>query len=305
MLNKNSGLIGRFILFIVLCVFPFHSYASEKRPSVYTIQVASLKDLDAAEKQFDSITEQLDKKELAFLRIEKVGKFYSLRIGKFDTKAEANELLESVKPKFPSSIVMEVYFIEDRIKRMYETGESVKEAQPAASPETGPAASEDKSAKTASTKEEIPLEEKIDLISSLVNKKEYENALDILNEEMAKQPDQPALNAWYGTVLLKMNKPEEALPHMLKAAELSPSVADYHNGVGYCYFYLNNYSDAISEFNKALSLDPNHVDAIAGLGIIYAKSGNREQSMEIYKRLKSLDKGSAEKLLKIIQDIKS
>ena len=116
MLNKYSGLIGLFILLVIVCVFPLHSYSAETRPSVYTIQIASHGSLDLADKQYDSIAEKLDKAQLAYFRIEKVGKFYSLRLGKFKTKEEANELLDAVKTKLPSSMIMEVYFIDERIK---------------------------------------------------------------------------------------------------------------------------------------------------------------------------------------------
>ncbi len=158
--------------------------------------------------------------------------------------------------------------------------------------------------KSNSVGKDIPEEEKISSIASLVYNKNYESALEIIKNEIKAQPQHPELNAMYGTVLLKTAKPEEAHQYLEKAVELSPSTPDYHNGLGYCYFYLDDYEKAIESFKKSLSLEAGHVDSLAGLGIIYARKGDKKTSLVYYSRLKELDPDSAGKLLKIIEHAK-
>ena len=301
-----------FIIVFTLCMLPFHSYAAEDPTSIYTVQIGSHRAIEAANEQFNTITKKLNKGNLDYLRIEKIGKFYTLRLGKFDSKPEASKFLASVRSKLPSSLIKNVYFIEERIERMYMPQDAVKEVKTQQPPipedvtikepgETKPPAIEPPDQKIDNVKEDVPIEEKITSISSLVHKKNYNGALEILKKEIREDPENPELNAWYGTVLLKTDNPEEALPYMEKAVELSPSVPDYYNGLGYCLFYLDRHDQAVDAFNTALSLEPEHVDALAGLGIIYAKRGEKEKAMDIYNKLKNLDESSANKLMKIIE----
>jgi tetratricopeptide (TPR) repeat protein len=272
---------------------------SARQPeSIYTVQIASLEDIKQAQEQFDLVTQKLDKNQLDYLRIEKIGKYYSLRIGKFKDRASAKSFLKSIKSSLPSAIIMRAYFIEGRILRIYKRPEKpIEEAKPVEKP-----IPKKEIVKIPVKPEETkPLEEKISTIASLVDKKDFNKALEIIKKEIALQPESPELNAWYGTVLLKINKPSEALKYLQKAIELSPNVSDYHNATGYCLFFLNKPERAIDEFNKALALDPEHVDALTGLGIIYAKKGEKEKAMEIYNKLKGLDKNTAERLLKVIE----
>ena len=64
---------------IFLCL-PLTTYASEL---VYTIQTGSFTHMSEAQQQFDSIIQGSDRKDLDHLRIEKVGEYYSVRIGNF------------------------------------------------------------------------------------------------------------------------------------------------------------------------------------------------------------------------------
>jgi cell division protein FtsN len=64
---------------------------------IYTIQTGSFIKIERAQKQFDLIVKGLNEKELDYLRIEKIGKFYGVRLGKFISIAEAKIKLESVK----------------------------------------------------------------------------------------------------------------------------------------------------------------------------------------------------------------
>ena len=303
--KKQSFFMKLSIVIVFLWVLPSHLCSAEVPQSIYTIQTASLQDMETASTHFDAITEQLDEKDLDYLRIERIGNYYSLRLGKFDGRVSAEEFFESIKPKLPLAIVMKAYYKEERIVRIYErpqtTGEeAVQEPVLREIPEKIEVGKKIDQ-RNDITGEAESLKKQLTIVASLVDKKDFNSALEIIKKETAEWPENPELNAWYGTVLLKMDKPAEALLYLKKASELSPEVSDYHNGVGYCLFFLNRYDKAINAFNRAITLEPQHIDALTGLGIIYARSDKKDKAVDIYNMLKGLDVDTADKLLKIIE----
>ena len=83
--------------------------------SVYTIQTGSFKDSQRAEMQFRIIKQSLEGTALQALRIEKIGRFYAVRIGRFASPADAEQFLRKHEPSLEGSLVMKAYFIDERI----------------------------------------------------------------------------------------------------------------------------------------------------------------------------------------------
>jgi len=148
-------------------------------------------------------------------------------------------------------------------------------------------------------------DKQIKAISDKIDKKEYESALKLIKAETLAHPEDSELEAWHGTVLLKMDRPDKAIMHFQKAVELSPEVPDYHNGTAYCLYFLKRIDDAIEEFKKTLAIDSEHIDALTGLGVTYMRIGEKDKAMDIYDKLKHLDKYTADKLLEVIKGTKS
>ncbi|MEE8329774.1 MAG: tetratricopeptide repeat protein [Thermodesulfovibrionia bacterium] len=313
MRNIISYLMIFLTVFVFLLCLPGNSYAQE---SAYTIQIGSFLELEPAEKQFDLLKQGLKEENIDYLRVEKIGKYYSVRLGKFKDNAEAKKALPVVKRHVAAAITMKSYFIEKRMIKLYRppglaedpsVKEAVKEVKPGVEkkePEPEKAESrvtEKVSQKPVEKRKLEPIEKQIEKISGLVNKGDYKKALEIIEKEIKVRQESPELYGWYGVVLLKMDNPARAITNFQKAAELSPNVSDYHNGGGYSLFYLSRFNEAIDEFNKALSLNPANIDAISGLGITYVKVGNKDQAMDAYNKLKDRDKETADKLLEIIK----
>jgi hypothetical protein len=87
--------------------------------TIYTIQTGSFSEIERAQKQFDSIMQILNKRELEYLRIEKVDKYYCVRLGKFAGYTKTVKLLQAINPKFSKAIIMEAYMIDERIIRLH------------------------------------------------------------------------------------------------------------------------------------------------------------------------------------------
>ncbi|MHA2054785.1 MAG: tetratricopeptide repeat protein, partial [Candidatus Hodarchaeales archaeon] len=93
-----------------------------KHPSrtIYTIQTGSFIKFASAQNQFKSIIQNLDKKELDHLRIEKIGKFHAVRLGKFEKYDITEQFHQIIKPRLPAAVILKAYFLDDRIMRSYD-----------------------------------------------------------------------------------------------------------------------------------------------------------------------------------------
>lgn len=89
------------------------------RETVYTIQTGSFRDRQRAEKQFRIIEQSLEETALQALRIEKIGRFYAVRIGTFAGLAETEEFLRKHEVSLNEALMMKAYFIDERILLMH------------------------------------------------------------------------------------------------------------------------------------------------------------------------------------------
>lgn len=88
-------------------------------PLVYTIQAGSFNDMDSAWKLYDSIMNKLYQKDLAYLRIEKVGQYYAVRIGKFKERSHVEIFHENIKSQLATAMIMQAYIKEERVKKLH------------------------------------------------------------------------------------------------------------------------------------------------------------------------------------------
>jgi hypothetical protein len=91
-------------------------YASR---TTYTIQIGSHIKKTDAQKQFNSIIGSLDKINLNLFRIEKVGKYYTVRLGTFDGSAAAEKFLQSIRHQLSAAIILKAYIKNERIIKLY------------------------------------------------------------------------------------------------------------------------------------------------------------------------------------------
>lgn len=85
------------------------------RETIYTIQTGSFKDDQRAEKQFRIIEQSLEETALQALRIEKIGEFYAVRVGKFASLAATEQFLRENELSLKGALVMKAYIIDERI----------------------------------------------------------------------------------------------------------------------------------------------------------------------------------------------
>ncbi len=93
-------------------------YASK---TIYTIQTGSFLRITHAQEQFDLMLQILNGKEFSFLRIEKIGKYYSVRLGKFTDSNAAEQFIVATIPDISNADILKAYIKEERIIR-FNTG---------------------------------------------------------------------------------------------------------------------------------------------------------------------------------------
>ena len=103
-----------FIIVTLLLLLPHCSKASEL---IYTIQTGSFARMAEANKQFDNIFRALQETEIQNLRVEKVGNYFSVRIGKFEKYPYAQKFLQRLYPLYHDATLLKAYIKDERIKR--------------------------------------------------------------------------------------------------------------------------------------------------------------------------------------------
>jgi tetratricopeptide (TPR) repeat protein len=94
----------------------------------------------------------------------------------------------------------------------------------------------------------------------------------------APKPHDPTPFHGLGRVLLKQNRPAEALPYLRQAVELGPSVAQAHEELGKAYSSLNQLAAAQREIERAVELAPKVARLHFLLGQIYRRAGLMEKA---------------------------
>ena len=85
--------------------------------TIYTIQIGSFLEITRAHKQFDSMLQILNEQEFSALRIEKIGKYYTVRLGRFTDYNAAEQFIISAKPNLSNTLILETSIREERIIR--------------------------------------------------------------------------------------------------------------------------------------------------------------------------------------------
>ena len=75
---------------------------------------------------------------------------------------------------------------------------------------------------------------------------------------------------------------DEAIAHLSKAIEHSPSFAAAFHHRGVAYYYKGDYSLALDDYNRAIELQPEWRNSYNGRGATYAKVGDRKRAEDDY-----------------------
>jgi tetratricopeptide (TPR) repeat protein len=155
-----------------------------------------------------------------------------------------------------------------------------------------------------------------------IEKGEYKLGLESLERAKAKDPKSVHIRLKIATVLMRLDKPDEAEkvlkeakkldPNDLdislvliflyaytqndaelereyeaflqKAHELKPKSTDISEYLAQFYFYKKKPQEAIKIYEAILQTNPNYVDALFWLGYLYDQTGKRKEAIDIWKK---------------------
>lgn len=117
-----------------------------------------------------------------------------------------------------------------------------------------------------------------------LEQKDYEGGSNAFKQILQNDPDNAKARYFYGRFLLIEKKSKQALPHLQKAAELSPSNSKYlfWLGVGYGENSLRK-KERLS-YQAVLKLEPKYYLALVYLGHNFLRAKEYETSLEYYQK---------------------
>ncbi|NOR64675.1 MAG: hypothetical protein GQ468_01510 [Candidatus Scalindua sp.] len=92
------------------------NYNSDKPQRIYTIQVSSFFTFARAQNDFNSLVEVLSRKYRSFLRVEKVGTSYTVRLGKFESYSSAENFIKPIATIIPNPLILKSFITYERLR---------------------------------------------------------------------------------------------------------------------------------------------------------------------------------------------
>jgi hypothetical protein len=83
--------------------------------TVYTVQAGSYTYRSNAENKYNSLIHDMNDRDRDHLRIEKIGEYYAVRLGRFDHYIAAKKFLNGMNSELSSAIVLKAYIKHERI----------------------------------------------------------------------------------------------------------------------------------------------------------------------------------------------
>ena len=128
------------------------------------------------------------------------------------------------------------------------------------------------------------LEISIEFCRHLLDIKETNNAIKILDQINSRQDDYNEIRILYGLVKLNQNNVKEAKGIFLDALRLEKNSSDIYTLIGLADEKLGNYFDAIKNHKKAINLDPNNFNAYKNLAVITSFYDKTEEAINYLKK---------------------
>lgn len=107
-------------------------------------------------------------------------------------------------------------------------------------------------------------------------------------------PENGDIQGWYGFILLKRNKPNDAIAPLEKAIALKPQIADHCTNLGNALLLKPGRTPAdttraLEMFKKATTIDPGSGEAQFNLGLAYTRLGRPREAVVAYRQATAIN----------------
>jgi superkiller protein 3 len=133
---------------------------------------------------------------------------------------------------------------------------------------------------------ELTTSEKVRRSQSMMRAGRVNDALEIIDDVIADEPDNAILYNVKGQFLFLAGRYDEALTVFHKAVELDPYLTDAHNFLGATYDELGQKAEAEREYRIALA-DPAYPTpelVWLNLGLLYVSEGREAEAVEAFRK---------------------
>jgi tetratricopeptide (TPR) repeat protein len=299
-MNMKFGATKRGLLLSVVCVLlVFAVFFVTQSPSyanglIYTVQLNSFDEMRNAREYYYEIIETVDKKNLDYLRIEEIGRFYTVRLGRIKDAEEAKAFYKWIKTQLTRSVLMQAYILESRIKMLYD-GSSPSEKQTAEVVRSTSMTTKDPEPSAIDKKEAAERaahEKKGDI---LVRDKRLVSAAEEYQLALQDDSENAELIWKLANVQYELKLVEDALKNMKKVVDLPPgNNAEWRTVLGEHYYANARLDEAKEQFMHVLSIKPDAADVLYKLGKIYLVNNELNRARESFVEVLELNPGSPE-----------
>ncbi len=116
--------------------------------------------------------------------------------------------------------------------------------------------------------------------AQLIEAGQYDVAVTLLKETLAKNPSDPRVLHMLGMSLASLEKPRESIRHLKYAAQLTGDPEIYCT-LGLAFRKLNQIRDSHQALDQALKRSPAHPRALSAKALLFQGTGQIEKAMEL------------------------
>lgn len=123
---------------------------------------------------------------------------------------------------------------------------------------------------------------------------DWTNALRIVEDELARSPQDVNVRAWHARVLTWSGHLEEAKREYSEIARMTPNAPDNWLGLASVYLRMGRLEEALRALDRAIELDPGRADLHSARGRALRAIGDRSQAALEFRKALLIDPASDE-----------
>jgi protein O-mannosyl-transferase len=120
--------------------------------------------------------------------------------------------------------------------------------------------------------------------SILLKQQRPDEAIEHFNRALELEPRNAMAENNLGLALVQLGRLDEAEPHFRKAVELNPAYYKAYESLGALYLKTNRIDAAVASLKAALEVQPTEAKALNDLGIAFMRGGRVEEGLDSFRR---------------------
>jgi tetratricopeptide (TPR) repeat protein len=133
----------------------------------------------------------------------------------------------------------------------------------------------------------------IELAAQEIKRARSDLALSVLGRRISALQPPPEYFYNRGLILMKLERPTEAVHSFDDALQISPTNPQFHSDRGVALKRLGKFADALAEYNRALQLDPTHAIALYNRACLYSVQNQHDSALEDLEAAIELDRSNS------------